>query len=98
MTPEGRVKALVRRRLLSLGDCWFFMPVQNGFGAAVLDYIGCYQGVFFAVETKKDAKTPLTPRQLATKAAMEDAGAAVFVVYDAISAENMIMELRNVYS
>lgn len=96
MTPEGRIKALVKRRLAILGaDCWLFMPVQNGFGAATLDFLGAYRGLSFAVETKKDAKSRLTPRQEATKAVMEAAGVQVFVVYDETTAQEMMINLTS---
>jgi hypothetical protein len=51
-TPEGRVKALVKKFLKAEG-AWFFMPVPNGFGVAgIPDFVGCYKGKFFGIETK----------------------------------------------
>lgn len=83
MTPEGRVKAMVKRELAALGDqCWKFMPVQSGYGSPALDFITCINGWFVAIETKKDSKAKLTPLQLSTKSDMEAAGGIVLVVYD----------------
>ena len=76
----------MKKALDALGsDCRRFMPVQTGYGTAGLDFECCIRGWFVAIETKKDAKAKLTPRQLGTKAAIEDAGGLVFVVYDAAS-------------
>lgn len=83
MTPEGRVKAKVKRRLKALGtDCWTFMPVQKGMGIPALDFVLCIRGHFISIETKADATKNLTPTQLTTKAAIEAAGGLVFVVFD----------------
>lgn len=81
MTPEGRVKAKVKRELDKLVH-WRFMPVQTGYGVPALDFICCIHGWFVAIETKKDGKAKLTDRQQATKADMEAAGGIVLVVYD----------------
>lgn len=77
-TPEGRVKKQVKALLKEHG-AWFNMPVPTGYGVPMLDFIGCHQGKFFAVETKAPGEK-LTPRQEATAALMEAAGAKVFVV------------------
>ena len=79
MTPEGRIKAKLRRALDSLGRLYVFMPVQQGLGAATLDYLICARGRFVSIETKAPGKK-LTPRQLITKAAIERAGGVVLVV------------------
>lgn len=92
MTPEGRVKAIVTRALRDLPETYRFMPVQNGMGAPALDYYGCHRGWFFAVETKVEGKN-LTPRQEATKAAIEAAGGIVFVVRNKHDVEVMIAKL-----
>ena len=82
MTPEGRVKAKVKKALTVLGaDCWRFMPVQTGFGSPALDFLLSIRGRFVAIETKAPGKT-LTPLQETTKAAIETAGGIVLVVWD----------------
>src|SRR5712664_512782 len=87
MTPEGRVKAKVKKALDTLGtDVWRFMPVQTGFGSPALDYLLCIKGRFVAIETKAPGKK-LPPLQEGTKAAMEAAGGIVLVVWDETSLE-----------
>ncbi len=82
MTPEGRVKKKVSAMLARLGpECWTFMPVQTGYGKRALDYLICYRGRFFSIETKAKDKE-LTALQKITKAAMEAAGAIVLKVDD----------------
>ena len=78
MTPEGKVKDKVKKLLKEAG-AYYHMPVQNGMGAPTLDFVGCHQGNFFAIETKAPGKKP-TPRQEQTIADMRRARAAVFVV------------------
>lgn len=81
-TPEGKVKDYVKKCFRELGfngiNIYYHMPVQNGMGAPTLDILGCFNGKFFAIETKAPGKKP-TERQLVTIADMEAAGAAVFV-------------------
>lgn len=81
MTPEGRIKAKVKRAMASLPRCYRFMPVQNGMGAPSLDFINCIQGIFVAIETKTPGKQ-LTDRQKATAISIREAGGDVFVIRD----------------
>lgn len=78
-TPEGKIKRKVSALLSTMKSAWYDMPVPSGFGKSTLDYIGCANGLFFAIETKAPGKKP-TARQLAMIASMERAGAVVFVV------------------
>jgi hypothetical protein len=77
MTPEGRVKAKVKRALASVG--YVFMPVQRGLGAAALDYYCCFTGRFVAIETKVEGKK-LTLRQVFTAKEVAKTGGLVCVV------------------
>lgn len=77
-TPEGKVKIRVKKVLAEF-SAWYHMPVQNGMGAPSLDFVGCFLGWFFAVETKAGDKQP-TPRQEHTMQQMRAAGAEVFLV------------------
>lgn len=80
MTPEGKVKAQVKKVLAKYGDeLDQFWPVQNGMGSPALDCIVCYRGHHIEIETKAPGKKP-TPRQLITIAKKEKAGAKVFVI------------------
>jgi len=78
MTPEGKVKAAVKEVLKAHGAYWH-CPVQNGMGAPSLDFICCFKGRYFGIETKAPGKKP-TPRQELTIKAIRDAGGKVFVI------------------
>lgn len=78
MTPEGRVKEKIKRKLKAVG-AYYHMPVQNGMGAPSLDFIGCHRGRYFGIEAKAPGKLP-TERQKLTMLQIVDAGGAVFVV------------------
>ncbi len=78
MTPEGKVKAKVKR-LLKKHEAYYFMPVQTGYGVPTLDFLGCHRGSFFAIETKAPGKKP-TKRQEVIIFEMVCASAEVFVI------------------
>ena len=78
MTPEGAVKREVKK-VLKEYKAYYHMPVQNGMGAPTLDFVGCYNGRFFAIETKAPGKKP-TPRQEVTVALIKAAGGEAFVI------------------
>lgn len=77
-TPEGRVKALVRK-LLDSHSAYYHMPVQNGMGKPSLDFIVCHSARFAAIETKAPGKKP-TLRQEGTIREIRGAKGAVFVI------------------
>jgi hypothetical protein len=63
LTPEGKVKEEIKQVLeaakitaasgTSAGMGWYFMPVPTGYGVrGIPDFIGHYQGAFFAIEAK----------------------------------------------
>lgn len=65
-TPEGKVKAQVRKILTSYG-VYYFSPVTGGYGkSGVPDIIACYRGRFIAIECKagKGKLTDLQAREL----------------------------------
>lgn len=80
MTPEGKVKADVKKILAKfkpqLYDHW---PVQAGYGKPTLDCTGAINGHAFAIETKAPGKSP-TSRQELTISDMTLAGIQVFVI------------------
>jgi hypothetical protein len=91
MTPEGRVKKQVSA-LLAAHGCYYFMPVQAGYGMSTLDYLGCHNGHFFAIETKKPGGKPTT-RQQSIMSLIESSGGAVFVIDGDLSAlENWLLK------
>lgn len=77
-TPENRVKVRVRKLLDSFG-VYRHSPVQNGMGAPSLDFVCCYKGLYFAIETKAGTKRP-TPRQEDTMSRIQQAGGRCFLV------------------
>lgn len=92
MTPEGKVKAKVKKLLDSYAPrVWYFMPAMGSFGkSGVSDIIACVGGVLFAIEVKADMKkNPPTPLQMQCLQKVQDADGAALVV-DA----NNIEELR----
>lgn len=78
-TPESRVKRKVSALLTATPGVYYHMPVPGGFGGTTLDYIGCYLGKFFAIETKKPGAKP-TERQQQIIASIERAGGKTFVI------------------
>ena len=78
MTPEGKVKARVKK-MLQIFEAYQHWPVQAGYGKPCLDCHFCFNGYYAAVETKAPGKA-LTPRQQITKEEIEDAGGKVFVI------------------
>lgn len=88
MTPEGRVKKMVRsylddlkRNLEERGhDLYLSMFVPTGYGKRnTLDYTICYAGRFVAIETKRPDED-LTPLQKLTVRSIIRAGGEVFVI------------------
>jgi BMFP domain-containing protein YqiC len=56
-TPEGKVKGAIKAYLRTLVHCFFFMPAAHGYGVnGIPDIIGCYKGIFFAIEVKAPGK------------------------------------------
>lgn len=92
MTPEGAVKAAVKKILVSYG-AWFFMPVSNGMGRhGIPDFIACLEGCFIAVECKagKGKTTALQDRELA---AINNAGGFSLVVTDDPATQDTLRKL-----
>lgn len=79
MTPEGKVKAKLRRVLDHYDAMYTYWPVPSGFGKTTLDVIGCYRGRFFSVETKAPGKKP-TLRQVGELDAIGKAMGRTFVI------------------
>jgi hypothetical protein len=82
-TPEGKVKAAVKKFLTSIG-AWYCMPATGGYGmSGVPDFIVCWRGAFFAIETKAPGKkwnvSELQHRQIA---GIHQAGGRAVVVDD----------------
>ena len=78
-TPEGFVKAKVRKILAHYPDIYTYWPVPSGFGKTTLDVLGCYRGKFFTIETKAAGKKP-TLRQAEEIKNIETAMGKAFVL------------------
>ena len=50
---KGKVKKAIKDWLSTLSNCWYFFPAAHGYGVnGIPDIVGCYRGVFFAIEVK----------------------------------------------
>lgn len=77
---EAGVKLRVKEILTATPNCWWYMPVQTGYGAqGIPDFIICLGGKFIAIETKfgSNAVTAWQEKQLES---IHTAGGVVFVV------------------
>lgn len=78
-TPEGKVKKGVRQVLDGLG-AYYVMPVTGGYGKqGAPDFLVCYQGKFFGIETKA-GKGKLTALQELNLKKIIDCGGVALVV------------------
>lgn len=95
MTPEGRVKHAVKKRLDALG-IWHFSPAANGFGkVGIPDIICCWNGRFVAIETKAPGKRDnTTPNQDARIREIKDAGGWAYVIDDAAQLDEVLALAR----
>jgi Holliday junction resolvase len=82
MTPEGRVKEAVKKRLKKMGVYYFF-PMTGGYGkSGVPDIICCIHGRFVGIECKAGSAMP-TKLQEAQLLKLEQAGGLAYVVREA---------------
>jgi hypothetical protein len=79
VTPEGKIKAAVKKELDRYPNHYREMPVPGGFGKSGLDFTICFFGKFMAVETKAPGGKP-TPRQEERIREIKAAGGVVIVV------------------
>lgn len=83
-TPEAKVKKVVVQQLKDVG-AYYFYPVTGGYGGnGVPDVVGCYLGLFFAIECKAGRNKP-TKLQEKNMQWIADAGGLTWVVNE----ENM---------
>lgn len=79
MTPEAKVKKKVVD-VLKKGGAYYFFPATGGYGrSGVPDIVGCYRGVFFAIECKAGTNKP-TALQEAEMHKIKEADGQVLVV------------------
>lgn len=88
MTPEAKVKAKVKKLLEEL-RIYYFFPATHGYGrSGVPDIIGCFMGLFVAIECKA-GKGQLTALQEREIERIIEAGGFTFV-----AREDNINELK----
>ena len=79
MTPEGKVKAKIKKILTSMG-AYYAMPMGTGFGnSGVPDFLVCYRGHFIGVEAKANGGKP-TALQLKNLDKIIESGGYAFVI------------------
>ena len=79
MTPEGKVKAKVKKYLTEMG-CYYAMPATGGYGlSGTPDFLVCYRGAFAAIECKAGKNKP-TALQEAAMQRIRDAGGLALVI------------------
>ena len=89
MTPEGLVKRALNKLLDGYGSALYRnMPVPCGYGESMLDYVCCYKGVFFMLETKRRGKD-MTDRQRICASSVIRAGGHVFRVHNEAHIEEL---------
>ena len=80
MTPEGKVKAAVKKVLNSYSNVWYFMPVLTGYGVAgIPDFICSVGGKFLAIECKAEGGR-LTAMQVKTIDDINRIGGRAYVI------------------
>ena len=63
MTPEGKVKAKVKKKL-DEAKAYYFMPATGGYGkSGVSDIVACVNGWFIGIECKAGTNKPTALQQ-----------------------------------
>jgi hypothetical protein len=65
-------------KFLKAAGCYWHMHVPVGYGRTTIDYLGCYRGHFFGIETKSKGKTTTCMQDKIIKE-IEAAGGAAWV-------------------
>ena len=103
MTPEGKVKAAIKKWLDSHGFWragakrpdgevvgWYYMPVSNGMGVhGIPDFPVVFRGESVYIEAKANSKEQPTSNQINRMDEIRAAGGRAYVVYDAAQLEQM---------
>lgn len=91
MTPEGKVKAKVRKLLQEVG-AYYAMPLTGGYGnSGVPDFLICKDGKFYGIECKANGGKP-TALQLKHLDDIRKAGGIALIV-DETNVETLRKEL-----
>lgn len=85
-TPEGKVKAAVKK-ILDLHGVYHFSPAANGYGrVGIPDIICCVNGYFLAIECKAGTGVTTALQQREIKAIHVAGGVAIVVNESTIDA------------
>jgi hypothetical protein len=91
MTPEGKVKAKVKKVLNEIG-AYYTMPVTGGYGnSGVPDFLICIKGRFFGIECKANGGKA-TALQLKNHEDIRKAG-GIAVIVDETNVDKLKEEL-----
>ena len=95
-TPEGRVKAAIKKWLKER-QIWFYMPMQSGMGVVgIPDFICCWNGKFLAIEAKAPGKrSSTTANQDQRIHEIRSARGYAIVVDDANQLNEFMVEVLN---
>lgn len=94
MTPEGKVKAKVKKVLKDL-NAYYVMPMGTGFGSVgVPDFIVCYRSKFIAIECKAGGNKP-TALQYKNLREIQDRG-GVSLIVDETNVNELHQVLRSI--
>jgi Holliday junction resolvase len=91
MTPEGKVKAKVKKILNEVG-AYYAMPIGTGIGSSgVPDFLVCKGGLFYAIECKANGNKPTALQESNMKRIREAGG--VTLVIDETNVDRLKKEL-----
>lgn len=94
MTPEAKVKKKVVD-VLKKGGAYYFFPATGGYGrSGVPDIVGCYRGVFFAIECKAGSNKPTALQEAEMRKIREANGITLVVNEDNIN--DVVILLRDI--
>lgn len=82
MTPEGKVKEIVKK-YLKQKEIYYIMPATGGYGSSgAPDIVVCHKGKFYGLEIKSGANKP-TALQMDNLNRIEDSGGQAVVINEA---------------
>ena len=97
MTPEAKIKKLLKQGLDVLPNLYYYMPSSGRYGrVGTPDFFICYKGFFISVETKRsDGKGVLSKMQEITLEKIKKAGSIALVVSNQEELENFLKKINN---
>ena len=94
MKPEALVKKKVVD-VLKKNNAYYFFPATGGYGrSGVPDIVGCYRGVFFAIECKAGANKPTALQEAEMRKIREASGITLVVNEENIN--DVVILLRDI--